>query len=116
MPQKALRFKEHKLLISLRDKAFAAQNGLCFWCEVPMVIDAGDNKPNGLSADHIIPRSHKGKTAADNVVAACRYCNGARKVNEDCALSFSSGEEQHRSPFECLAVLKTKEGDNENPA
>lgn len=114
MPQKALRYSEHTLFMRLRDKAFHTQNGLCFWCKVPMVIDAGDNKPNGLSGDHIVPRSHKGETVAGNVVAACRYCNGARKVNEDYALSFSSGEEQHHSPFECLAVLKTKEGDNEN--
>lgn len=116
MPQKALRYAEHVLLVRLRNQAFHTQNGLCFWCETPMVIDAGGNKPNGLSGDHIIPRSHKGKTEHGNVVAACRYCNGARKDKEYLELSFSSGEEQHHSPFECLAVLKTKEGDNENPA
>lgn len=111
MPQKLLRHAEHVLLVRLRDRAFAAQNGCCYWCNVPMVIDAGDNKPNGLSGDHVLPRSQGGQTVAGNVVAACRHCNGARKVDE---FVLSSGEEQHRSPFECLAVLK--EGGNENPA
>lgn len=105
MPQKALRHHEHILLMRLRDRAFAAQKGRCFWCEVPMVIDAGDNKSHGLSGDHIVPLSHGGKTEPDNVVAACRYCNGARKAIETEPLSFSSGEDKHHSPFEALKVL-----------
>lgn len=34
--------------------------------------------PNDLTFDHIVPRCHGGKTTWDNIVTACKTCNGKK--------------------------------------
>ena len=64
---KAIRFSRYNLF--LRD------NFRCQYCNA----DYSD-KHNELTLDHVIPRSHGGKTNWENSVAACATCN-TKKAN-----------------------------------
>lgn len=51
-----------------RHNVFKRDNNQCQYC--------GSGKD--LSLDHVFPRSRGGKTSWDNLVAACRSCNGKK--------------------------------------
>lgn len=57
-----------------RDKLYAEQNGLCFWC-------AGDMDPP--TVDHVVPICKGGGNSYDNVVLSCHSCNQARGCSAD---------------------------------
>ncbi|WP_084612094.1 HNH endonuclease [Ferriphaselus amnicola] len=74
-----------------RNSAFVRQSGLCHYCNFPMW--QGDSSKQyaqayGLSltaaqkfqctAEHLLARQDGGTDYADNIVAACRYCNQKR--------------------------------------
>lgn len=52
-------------------EALTEQNGTCKYCKSPLII-------RDATADHCWPRSKKGPTTRDNIVAACRPCNQAK--------------------------------------
>ena len=67
------------------DAIFEREDGLCFWCDEPTVLDRGARSgcrsvlaPNGATIDHIIPKRDGGPVTVDNAVLACRRCNEAR--------------------------------------
>lgn len=63
MPVQAVRFNRKNL--------FARDSNCCQYC--------GQTKPSHLlSVDHVIPRSHGGKTTWDNVVCSCLRCNSRK--------------------------------------
>lgn len=64
---KAVRFSRYNLF--LRDSF------KCQYCEKNF-----DGMHHDLTLDHVVPRSHGGKTVWDNSVAACTSCN-TRKAN-----------------------------------
>jgi 5-methylcytosine-specific restriction endonuclease McrA len=57
-----------------RDRAFEEQDGLCFYCLVPMT-PAGEDLETSCTADHVRPKQMGGTSRADNIVAACFRCN-----------------------------------------
>ena len=73
-----------------RRAAFARQNGRCHYCGFPMWLEdpAELSAPFGLSdresarlqctAEHLVARQDGGGDGADNIVAACLFCNAAR--------------------------------------
>ena len=73
-----------------RRAAFARQNGRCHYCGFPMWLEDPSelSAPFGLSdhesarlqctAEHLIARQDGGGDGADNIVAACRFCNATR--------------------------------------
>lgn len=73
-----------------RRAAFARQNGRCHYCGFPMWLEdpAELSAPFGLSdresarlqctAEHLVARQDGGGDGADNIVAACRFCNVTR--------------------------------------
>jgi 5-methylcytosine-specific restriction endonuclease McrA len=74
-----------------RNRAFRAQQGRCFYCGVAMWLVSPDElpvEPFQLSAaaaallkctaEHLLPRSEGGRNTAENITAACAYCNGTR--------------------------------------
>ena len=61
--------KMNKYNIKLRDEF------ICQYCKKKY-------SHNSLTIDHVLPRSHGGKTTWDNVVAACKYCNSHKKDNK----------------------------------
>ena len=76
---------------SLRNHAFRAQQGRCFYCGVGMWLVSPDELPGGSSrlsaasaarlkctAEHLLPRSECGRDIAENIVAACAHCNWTR--------------------------------------
>lgn len=75
-------------LKDIRRRKMAEQDGRCFYCGLPMWdIDTetqcqpGENPaPAALrcTAEHLHPRSDGGVDRADNIVAACRFCNSHR--------------------------------------
>lgn len=84
MSSKRLSGRARAYLRYLRDLAFEAQHGLCWWCETPMV-PAGDNfdgsalPKNLCTAEHLIPREFGGSNSPGNVVAACAECNHTKR-------------------------------------
>jgi len=79
-----------KALKNLRRKKMVAQGGRCFYCSLPMWDEALGHclpvncKTGGLpkvlrcTAEHLHPRSEGGANTADNIVAACLFCNNSR--------------------------------------
>ena len=79
-----------KALKNLRRKKMLAQGGRCFYCGLPMWDEALDPclpvtcRAAGLpkilrcTAEHLHPRSEGGANTADNIVAACLFCNNSR--------------------------------------
>ena len=77
-------------LAKRRRAAFDRQNGRCHYCGFPMWLEdpAELSAPFGLSdresarlqctAEHLVARQDGGGDAADNIVAACRFCNATR--------------------------------------
>ena len=57
-----------------RRKRFKKQDGLCAYCEAPMVLEPQNSK-RAATLDHVIPRSRGGEHHWENVVCACRTCN-----------------------------------------
>ena len=71
-----------KSMAKLRDAASRRQNGCCFYCGVRMLTASacGRRAERALvcTAEHLVPRSAGGADAADNIVAACWFCNTRR--------------------------------------
>lgn len=79
-----------KALKNLRRKKMLAQGGRCFYCDLPMWDEAlnpslplacrSAELPKILrcTAEHLHPRSGGGANTADNIVAACFFCNNSR--------------------------------------
>jgi 5-methylcytosine-specific restriction endonuclease McrA len=77
-------------LQKFRSLAFSKQGGLCCYCKQPMWV----NDPGELTAryavtarqadllkctgEHLIAHSEGGAAAAENIAAACAFCNGTR--------------------------------------
>lgn len=86
----------------LRDRAYYAQAGRCYWCHQTMT-PVGGNNPLSLTADHLIPRYAGGRTRPGNIVAACRKCNSSRQKETNkprkTEAVFSAGDPRPLSPF-----------------
>jgi hypothetical protein len=53
-----------------RENVYRRDNYECVYC--------GDNNRKTLTLDHVIPQSKGGKDTWDNLVTACRRCNGEK--------------------------------------
>jgi|APLow6443716910_1056828.scaffolds.fasta_scaffold65502_2 5-methylcytosine-specific restriction endonuclease McrA len=74
----------------LRRQAFEKQNCLCFYCQFLMweknqeqfAIDHGIpvrlTKHLKCTAEHLVAQQDKGRDTAENIVAACLWCNRLR--------------------------------------
>jgi 5-methylcytosine-specific restriction endonuclease McrA len=79
-----------KALKNIRRTKMLAQSGRCYYCDLPMWDATLDHRlpamcsSRGLpkflqcTAEHLLPRSEGGKDTAENIVAACWYCNTSR--------------------------------------
>lgn len=60
-------------------KFYQKQEGLCFWCNKPMLMhfDIGwtPTHHRRCTLDHIKPKAHGGSHAHRNLVGSCRLCN-----------------------------------------
>jgi len=101
----------------LRDRAFNAQHGKCFFCGRALALHHGPHSEMQATGCHLEPRWAGGKTEPGNVVAVCRDCN--QKHEDECLGSYarndphdpvnmSAGDDSARSPFEKLSALKTR--------
>lgn len=74
----------------LRQLAFEHQHGRCYYCKQTMWLSEPDAFARAhacslraaqwrrCTAEHLIARQDGGKNTADNIVAACRFCNVTR--------------------------------------
>ena len=79
-----------KKLRQLRQQAFERQNRCCFYCEYPIwdTDQESFSRAHGLpsriskhlqcTAEHLVARQDSGQDTADNIVAACLWCNRMR--------------------------------------
>lgn len=74
----------------LRQRAFTAQQGRCYYCRAPMwlthpievfadrLLSQAVARYLKCTAEHLTPVSKGGKDEPGNIVAACEYCNQHR--------------------------------------
>ena len=56
-----------------RENLIARDGGICVWCgREPWRAD--------LTAEHLLPRSRRGRTLPENLTPACRACNKRRRT------------------------------------
>lgn len=79
-----------KALKKIRYRKMLAQEGRCYYCGLPMWDEANGysllaagrkgKRPRALqcTVEHLLPRSEGGANTAENIVAACLFCNNAR--------------------------------------
>jgi len=79
-----------KTVRRLRHQAFVSQACLCFYCELPMWetnqeqfvlshrIPARLSKHLKCTAEHLLAQKDNGCDTAENIVAACQWCNRSR--------------------------------------
>jgi 5-methylcytosine-specific restriction endonuclease McrA len=56
-----------------RDSLIDRDGGTCVWC-------GRDPWPADLTAEHLLPRSRRGRTVPENLAVACRSCNKRRRT------------------------------------
>lgn len=61
--------KESHLFLSLRGLVFQRDEDRCVYCESPL-------NPKIRTVDHVRPQSKGGLSTFENLVAACKFCNG----------------------------------------
>jgi 5-methylcytosine-specific restriction endonuclease McrA len=55
------------------DNLLARDGGVCVWCgREPWLSD--------VTAEHLLPRSRRGRTLPENLAVACRACNKRRRT------------------------------------
>ncbi|WP_157810308.1 HNH endonuclease [Vibrio sp. HA2012] len=54
-------------------------NGHCGYCGTALDIEPSP-KPNSFTVDHVVPVSRGGKHDIDNLIPACRTCNGSKNT------------------------------------
>jgi 5-methylcytosine-specific restriction endonuclease McrA len=81
-------------LAQLRAKAYARQQGRCFYCRQPMWVTddrsfaaryhltARQARVFRCTAEHLIARQDGGGDTEDNIAAACHYCNWGRHARK----------------------------------
>lgn len=79
-----------KIRQRLRYQAFVKQDCLCFYCKLPIWEDSQEKfaRSHDLSArltkylkctaEHLVAQQDKGRDTAENIVAACLWCNRSR--------------------------------------
>lgn len=79
-----------KKIADMRRGKMLAQGGRCYYCDLPMwdqrlAVEThpqteGKHPSKALlcTAEHLNPRSEGGGNGADNIVAACWFCNTTR--------------------------------------
>lgn len=56
-----------------RESLITRDGGTCVWCgREPWAAD--------LTAEHLLPRSRRGRTVPENLAVACRACNKRRRT------------------------------------
>lgn len=55
---------------------------LCHYCGQELSWDNSSYRPDGLSVDHIIPLKKGGSSRMENLVLACRRCNGKKSTKD----------------------------------
>ena len=74
-------------LKKIRRAKMRAQQGRCYYCDLSMWEDDGTEvdcqrrqypKRLRCTAEHLLPRSAGGQDTAENIVAACLFCNQTR--------------------------------------
>lgn len=58
----------------LRARLAEAQNWRCCYCGIRM--DGNENEPNAPTLEHVNPIYYGGSGSVENLVVACRDCNG----------------------------------------
>jgi hypothetical protein len=80
-------------LVNKRNRAYESQGGICYYCRLPMWLeDEAELLVNYLglkvrhvqwlrcTAEHLTARADGGTDAAENIAAACHFCNSRRHL------------------------------------
>lgn len=75
-PPASMRVVKSKPSPSTRARVIERDGHRCRYCA--SLVVPGALGPNGLTIDHVIPRSRGGTNVLDNLVVACRTCNAEK--------------------------------------
>src|SRR5688500_4930831 len=69
-------------LARTRSRPYHQQNGLCCYCDLPMVEGSPHHNLFACTAEHVVARQDGGSDAETNIVAAHYYCNTKRHARK----------------------------------
>lgn len=87
--------RNRRKILKHREAAFHRQGGRCYYCGLPMWLNDVENyraqynaTPRAASlfrctAEHLVARRDAGEDDADNIVAACLFCNRHRHARPE---------------------------------
>jgi 5-methylcytosine-specific restriction endonuclease McrA len=83
--------KELVLAIALSDSTFNKKDvrgstawvGKCIHCNAKLVVALDGGASPDVTVEHILPRTHGGTDALENVALACARCNHEKGVRHD---------------------------------
>ena len=71
--------KREKGIKELRNYLYEKQNGLCYICCRPVIMDTTyEKEDNFATVDHMLPLSKGGKTNSNNCRLCCKICNSLK--------------------------------------
>lgn len=78
-----------------RELLIGRDGGICVWCgREPWTAD--------LTAEHLLPRSRRGRTLPENLAVACRSCNKRRRTKPVAAYVRSQRAEGYEPRMDLL--------------
>jgi 5-methylcytosine-specific restriction endonuclease McrA len=72
--------------------------GRCIFCNRTLTLGEDGTPRSDVSVEHIVPRTHGGTDALDNLALACRGCNNEKGMRHDV---------RHRGDARLEAVIAT---------
>lgn len=85
--------RKHRLvrLAALADRTFVPKEwrgqevleGKCIHCNAKLVIRADGAPLGGATLEHIVPKTHGGTDAIENLALACARCNAEKGIRHD---------------------------------
>ncbi len=85
--------RSHRLLLwaAATDRTFELREddgaqrlvGKCIHCRRRLAIDVRGRGPSVATVEHILPKTHGGTDALENLAVACRRCNSSKGVRVD---------------------------------
>lgn len=79
------------LLAAATDRTFVERSidgepvlvGRCIHCQSRLLVPIDSARPTSATLEHIVPRTHGGKDAVENLAVACPRCNAGKGMRLD---------------------------------
>ena len=91
-----------------RENLLIRDGGTCVWCgRAPW--------PTDVTAEHLLPRSRRGRTVPENLAVACRACNKRRRSRQVAAYVRSQRDRGYEPRMDLLETALGRLSGSESP-